>query len=162
MRCGATCSWKTVYLHQTRQVLRCDADQHAMLTGNHQHLSKPPTITYGPHRHVQHARPFASRTYYGDYGFDIPCITYSTWGYIVALPSNMLVEDSLLTQNTSDDTLRCLQPCHAHGQSSTFSEPANDNMRPAFSCTARSAACIANIVRRRRCLSTVHNILDMG
>ena len=26
----------------------------------------------GPQRHVQHARPVASRTYYGDYGFDIP------------------------------------------------------------------------------------------
>ena len=76
LRCQATCSGNTVYLQQTRQVLRCNADQHAMLTGHRQHLAKPQTITYGPHRHVHHDQPFASRTSCGDDGFDIPCISY--------------------------------------------------------------------------------------
>ena len=90
----------------------------------------------GPQRHVQHARPFASRTYYGDYGVDIPCITYSTWGYIVAPPSNMLVEDSLPTQHASYATLRCLPTCHAHVPSSRLRKTTNHNIRPASSCTA--------------------------
>ena len=57
-------SCKTIYLRLTRQMLRCGADQPAMLTCHRQHLAKPPAITHCPHCHVQHARPFASRTYY--------------------------------------------------------------------------------------------------
>ena len=53
-------------------MLRCDADQHPVLTGHRHHFAKPPTITCGPHRYVQHDRPFASRTYYDDDGLTYP------------------------------------------------------------------------------------------
>ena len=65
-------------LHQPRQMLRCDTDQHAMLTGNNRHLDKSQAIPYGPHRRVHHDRSSACRTSYGECGFYIPYNTYQT------------------------------------------------------------------------------------
>jgi hypothetical protein len=59
-------------------MLRCDADEAAILPGHRQHLETPPATTYGPQCHAQHVRPFALRTYYGDAGFDIPRTDYYT------------------------------------------------------------------------------------
>lgn len=67
--CFAAYQHAMLNLHQPRQMLPCDTDQHAMLTDNSRHLVKSQAIPYGPHRHVQRALPFASRTYYGDNGF---------------------------------------------------------------------------------------------